>query len=352
MEPITYLGHLTEPSSSATPASAAARPRLSATCAASAACWRPATTCAACTRGPTSSRSPCAGPREFAETAVPDTGDMLHTTSLGRAGLTGRLLPRPVRPGPQLDGDRASPWPSEHRALLVDLPHHGRSGWSERLRLRSRRRRGGRRCSPSDDPVTLVGHSMGGKVAMVLALRHPELVERLCVVDIAPVDYGSSDEFQGYVEAMHGLDLDAVAAACGRRRGADRGRARTGPCATSCCRTCAVTATAGAGRPTSRCWATELTTISGWPEDGSTAWRRTTGRCCGSPAPTRGYVRPRARGGDGALVPAPPPGRRQGCRATGCTPSSPRCSARCCGASWATDRLATARPAGVRRPRG
>lgn len=37
--------------------------------------------------------------------------------------------------------------------------------------------------------VTLVGHSMGGKVAMLLACREPERVERMVVVDIAPKNY-------------------------------------------------------------------------------------------------------------------------------------------------------------------
>ncbi len=37
--------------------------------------------------------------------------------------------------------------------------------------------------------AVLVGHSMGGKTAMLLACRHPERVERLVVVDIAPKDY-------------------------------------------------------------------------------------------------------------------------------------------------------------------
>jgi pimeloyl-ACP methyl ester carboxylesterase len=39
------------------------------------------------------------------------------------------------------------------------------------------------------DAAALVGHSMGGKVAMLLACRHPQRVERLVVVDIAPKNY-------------------------------------------------------------------------------------------------------------------------------------------------------------------
>jgi len=62
----------------------------------------------------------------------------------------------------------------------------------------------------------LIGHSMGGKVAMVAALSHPDEVERLLVVDIAPVPY--SARHLGLVHAMRALDLKAIT----RRGEADR----------------------------------------------------------------------------------------------------------------------------------
>lgn len=54
--------------------------------------------------------------------------------------------------------------------------------------------------------VTLLGHSMGGKVAMLLACRHPERVERLIVVDIAPKSYFWPGHRQSFA-AMNELNL-------------------------------------------------------------------------------------------------------------------------------------------------
>ncbi|NHF72098.1 alpha/beta fold hydrolase [Paracoccus xiamenensis] len=56
--------------------------------------------------------------------------------------------------------------------------------------------------------VDIVGHSMGGKTAMTLALTRPELLRRMVVLDIAPIAYGHSQ--QRYVDAMQGLDLAGV----------------------------------------------------------------------------------------------------------------------------------------------
>lgn len=54
----------------------------------------------------------------------------------------------------------------------------------------------------------LLGHSMGGKAAMVLALREPELVDRLIVADIAPVTYEHSQ--MHVLDAMRAVDLTGV----------------------------------------------------------------------------------------------------------------------------------------------
>jgi pimeloyl-ACP methyl ester carboxylesterase len=67
-------------------------------------------------------------------------------------------------------------------------------------------------------PATVLGHSMGGKVAMLLACRQPERVTRLVVGDIAPVDYPAT-RHRAEFDAMNALDL----AALGSRADAERG---------------------------------------------------------------------------------------------------------------------------------
>ncbi|MGH1330986.1 MAG: alpha/beta fold hydrolase [Paracoccaceae bacterium] len=54
----------------------------------------------------------------------------------------------------------------------------------------------------------VMGHSMGGKAAMMLALNRPELIRRLIIADIAPVAYTHSQNH--LIEAMRALDLSRV----------------------------------------------------------------------------------------------------------------------------------------------
>jgi len=73
-------------------------------------------------------------------------------------------------------------------SLLVDLPNHGASPWTEAVSYPLMAQAvAGLLAEAAGPEVTLVGHSMGGRVAMLTALIDPALVGRLVVVDIAPV---------------------------------------------------------------------------------------------------------------------------------------------------------------------
>lgn len=99
---------------------------------------------------------------------------------------------------------------------LVDLPNHGRSAWTDEVSYPAMADAVAEVLRGIGQPVCLVGHSMGGKVAMRTALDHPELVDRLVVVDISPVT-GLGSSFDALIGAMQGLDL----AHLGSRRQAD-----------------------------------------------------------------------------------------------------------------------------------
>jgi esterase len=57
-------------------------------------------------------------------------------------------------------------------------------------------------------PVDLLGHSMGGKAAMQLALTNGALLRRLIVADIAPVAY--SHDQSRHIDAMQAIDLASI----------------------------------------------------------------------------------------------------------------------------------------------
>ena len=57
----------------------------------------------------------------------------------------------------------------------------------------------------------IVGHSMGGKVAMQLALNFPDLVEKLVIVDIAPVSYPeNADRHMCVLAGMDAVKLNEI----------------------------------------------------------------------------------------------------------------------------------------------
>jgi esterase len=98
---------------------------------------------------------------------------------------------------------------TRHRVFALDLRNHGRSPWTATMGI-DEMAADARSFLERHDLVraALIGHSLGGKVAMRLALDHPDLVDRLVVVDVAPVTYTHS--LGQYVDAMRRVRLDRV----------------------------------------------------------------------------------------------------------------------------------------------
>jgi esterase len=95
------------------------------------------------------------------------------------------------------------------RVFPLDLRNHGRSPWADTMSFEEMADDVAAFVERHDlSPAAVIGHSLGGKVAMRLALTRAGLVERLVVVDVAPVAYAHT--FGPFVEAMQAVDLAAV----------------------------------------------------------------------------------------------------------------------------------------------
>jgi esterase len=97
-----------------------------------------------------------------------------------------------------------------YRFYLPDARNHGASSWAETMTYPDMAR----------DVVELInreqlmrpliiGHNIGGKTAMALALEYPHAIGGIAVIDIAPKFY--ADQFSLHVTAMRGLDLTGSA---------------------------------------------------------------------------------------------------------------------------------------------
>jgi pimeloyl-ACP methyl ester carboxylesterase len=141
---------------------------------------------------------------------VPDVA--LHATAVGTSGPRVAFLHGLFGQGrnwTQIAKAVSGPDGTGARCLLVDLPDHGRSPWTQEFSYEAYAQRVAAtlEASAPGEPWVLVGHSLGGKVAMVTTLVRRDLVRSLVVVDIAPKDYGDLDRFVGYMDAMAALPL-------------------------------------------------------------------------------------------------------------------------------------------------
>ncbi|MDR1806787.1 MAG: alpha/beta fold hydrolase [Propionibacteriaceae bacterium] len=111
---------------------------------------------------------------------------------------------------------RGRNWTSIARALrpaaslLIDLPNHGQSPHTDRFSYPAMADAIAATLAAADsDDLTLVGHSMGGRAAMLTALAYPELVGRLVVVDVAPAPT-PVPEFARYAATLLNLKDEAM----------------------------------------------------------------------------------------------------------------------------------------------
>ena len=96
-----------------------------------------------------------------------------------------------------------------HRVFTIDMRNHGASPHAPDMAYPDMAADMARFIEEKGlGAIPVIGHSMGGKASMTLALTRPELVERLLVLDIAPVDY--AHDYVDYISAMQAIDLSQV----------------------------------------------------------------------------------------------------------------------------------------------
>ena len=92
--------------------------------------------------------------------------------------------------------------------IAVDMRNHGASPWVDSHSYVDLAADLAEVIDAHGGRADVLGHSMGGKAAMVLACTQPDRVNRLIVADIAPIAYEHS-QIQ-FADAMRGLDLTGV----------------------------------------------------------------------------------------------------------------------------------------------
>ena len=96
-----------------------------------------------------------------------------------------------------------------YRIFTVDLPNHGQSAHTNSFDYPSMVNDLAEflKNNTLQDAV-LLGHSMGGKVAMNLAMAHPDAIAKLIVVDIAPRYYDL--EHYVIVDGLNAIDINTL----------------------------------------------------------------------------------------------------------------------------------------------
>lgn len=98
-----------------------------------------------------------------------------------------------------------------YRVILVDLRNHGHSPWSDEFSYELMVSDLNELITQLDLPkFILLGHSMGGKVAMKFAQMNPENLDKLVVVDMGVKAY--PPHHQHIISAINSLDVSTISA--------------------------------------------------------------------------------------------------------------------------------------------
>ncbi|WP_299082635.1 alpha/beta fold hydrolase [uncultured Ruegeria sp.] len=96
----------------------------------------------------------------------------------------------------------------ERQVVAVDMRNHANSMWNPQHDYPHLADDIAEVIDQIGGSADVLGHSMGGKAAMTLALQHGPIVRKLVVADIAPVAYSHS-QIQ-FIEAMRAVDFSHV----------------------------------------------------------------------------------------------------------------------------------------------
>lgn len=92
---------------------------------------------------------------------------------------------------------------------LIDQRNHGRSPHSDKFSYDDMAEDLAQYCTDHNlSDIILLGHSMGGKVAMLFAVRYPELIDKLIVADIGPKYYPL--HHQDILDGLSALDFEIL----------------------------------------------------------------------------------------------------------------------------------------------
>jgi len=97
----------------------------------------------------------------------------------------------------------------DYRVINIDLPDHGKSARSDKFSFDNYANKVYTTLQNLDIHVaSIVGHSLGGKVAMWLAHLQPQLVHKLIILDIAPIAY--EPRHQSVLEGLNAVSLTSI----------------------------------------------------------------------------------------------------------------------------------------------